>query len=110
MTKLYLNFFFLINWLLVFPQSEICTNRLDTAGVIQIAKKNNSYWTEHWSYTPKINFDSEKCEWTVHSTKSEHSNKGDCKYTNGCTIITTVTLTIDARSKKVISKNKKEKK
>jgi hypothetical protein len=46
-------------------------------------------------------FKEESCEWMVVSRKIKITNKGDCKYCNGCTITTSVTLLIDATSGKV---------
>lgn len=76
-------------------------NRLDTAQVIKIAKRNNSYWTKAWQFPPAILFKDESCEWMVVSHKIKVTHKGDCKHTNGCTITTKVTLLIDAQSGKV---------
>jgi hypothetical protein len=86
-------------------QGKICDGQLDSAAVRKIALRKNAYWTEDWLYgAPRMKFDSLACTWTVVSGKRGHSEKGDCKYTNGCTTWTTVVLMIDARTKRVISK------
>ncbi len=99
----------LFNFLLLFSQESKCENRLDTATVIKIAKRHNAYWKNKSQGVPYITFDEQKCSWTVVSTISRHTNKGDCKNTNGCTFVKKVTLVVDAHSKKVISKTKWQK-
>ncbi len=86
-------------------QAKICDLQLDSAAVRKIALRKNAYWTEDWLCpAPSMKFDSLACTWTVTSGKWGHTEKGDCKHTNGCTTWTTVVLVIDARSKRKISK------
>jgi hypothetical protein len=90
----------------VFPlislaQNTMCINKLDSNKVKRIAKRHNAYWTSAWQYKPGLLFKEESCEWMVVSHKIKITNKGDCKYCNGCTITTSVTLLIDATSGKV---------
>jgi hypothetical protein len=86
-------------------QGTICDGQLDSAAVRKIALRKNAYWTEDWLFSaPSLKFDSLACTWTVSSGKRGHTEKGDCKYTNGCTTWTRVVLTIDARTKRVIDK------
>lgn len=101
--------FFLLNSLLCFSQISNCENRLDSAKVIKIAKSHHAYWTSKNQDLPTIIFDKQNCTWTVVSTISRHTNRGECKRTNGCTFVKKVTLIIDAHSKKVISKTKWQK-
>lgn len=91
-------------WTLADPRSQ-----LDTAEVIEIARKKHAYWTSHSLYLPKIKFDHDKAEWVVQSAKTKHTNKGECKHTNGCTTITTVVLIINDKTKRVKSKRKEKK-
>ena len=105
MKLFYLTILNLITCLPVFCQTNSCNNRLDTAHVIKIAKRNNAYWQRTWLAQPTIKFDEQNCTWTVVSSKSSHTNRGECQYTNGCTLVKTVTLVIDAKTKKVLSKN-----
>jgi len=90
----------------LFAQSKICINNLDTNKVIRIAKHNKSWWTKAWQFKPSISFKEENCEWVVVCHKIKITNKGDCKYSNGCTITTQVTLLIDAEKGKVKNKIK----
>lgn len=99
-------FYHILLFAFVFPlislaQNNTCINKLDSNKVKRIAKRHNSYWTRAWQAQPGIVFKAESCEWMVVSHKIKITNKGDCKNTNGCTIITTVTLLIDATSGKV---------
>lgn len=84
------------------------TPRMDTLAIIRKAKFHNAYWTEYWVSPTSITFDEKESTWTVHSVKTHHTNRGDCKHTNGCTVVKSVTLTIDDQNKKVISKTKEK--
>jgi hypothetical protein len=79
---------------------------MDSLDVVQMAKRHRAYWTDNWVSPPQVKFDEESQNWTVHSTKTKHTQRGECKYTNGCTVIQTVTLVIDDQKKKVVSKTK----
>ena len=96
----------MMNCLIVFSQTNACENQLDTARVIKIAKKHNAYWTDVWYAQPSIKFDEASCTWTIVSIKLRHINKWNCKNTNGCTEVKSITLVIDAKTKKVKSKDK----
>jgi hypothetical protein len=109
MLKILFASFILFNFLLCFSQESKCENRLDTAKVIKIANRHNAYWNKKSQGVPYITFDEQKCTWTVVSTIYRYTNRGHCKNTNGCTIVKTVTLIVDANSKKVISKTKWQK-
>lgn len=99
----------LTSCLTTFCQTNGCENRIDTTQVIIIAKRHNAYWTSDWSAQPGIKFDAQSCTWTVVSSKSRYTNRGRCKRTNGCTLVKTETLIIDARTKKVLSRNNNKK-
>lgn len=109
MLKILIVNLFLFNSLLYFSQKSECKNQLDSTKVIKIAKSHLAYWTSKNQDLPSIIFDKQNCTWTVVSTISRHSNRGECKRTNGCTYVKKVTLVIDAHSKKVISKTKWQK-
>jgi hypothetical protein len=99
----------IIGWYTLLEQPADFKNRLDTNGVIRIAKRHNAYWTKLWFAPPGIYFDTEKCAWVVTSIKHKQTNRGRCKHIfNGCTKVITVTLTIDAKSKKVVSRMKEK--
>lgn len=94
------------------PPATLIRNNLpilDTMQVIQISKRHHAYWTEYWVSPPAISFDEKERTWTVHSVKTEHTNRGECKHTNGCTVVKSVTLVIDDKKDKVVSKTKEKK-
>jgi hypothetical protein len=90
------------------PKGDEPSPQLDSLDVIQIAKRHRAYWTDNWVSPPQITFDEESQNWTVHSTKTKHTQRGECKYTNGCTVVQTVTLVINNQKKKVVSKTKEK--
>lgn len=91
-------------------QAISCFNGMDSAEVIRIAKHRNAYWEEDDWRKPSLVFNGQNCEWTVQSSKTKYTNRGDCKHTNGCTEITTVTLVVDANTKKVKSRKREKRK
>ncbi len=88
------------------PKRAEPSPQMDSLDVVQMAKRHRAYWTDNWVSPPQVKFDEESQNWTVHSTKTKHTQRGECKYTNGCTVIQTVTLVIDDQKKKVVSKTK----
>lgn len=87
-------------------QNSNCSPQLDSAKVVKIAQKENGYWNNDWVFNPTVEFNSMSCDWQVQSTKTSHTKKGNCKHTNGCTVVTTLILTIDDKTQKVKSKKK----
>jgi len=77
-------------------QTPPCKPGIDSAAVVRIAKKRGVYWTENWACPPRLTFDSLNCQWKLFTCKTKHTTKGDCKYTNGCTVSTTATLVVHA--------------
>ena len=90
------------------PKRAEPSPQMDSLDVVQLAKRHRAYWTDNWVSPPQITFDEESQNWTVHSTKTKHTQRGECKYTNGCTVVQTVTLVIDDQNKKVVSKTKEK--
>ena len=90
------------------PKRDEPSPKMDSLDVVQMAKRHRAYWTDNWVSPPQITFDEESQNWTVHSTKTKHTQRGECKYTNGCTVVQTVTLVIDNQKKKVVSKTKEK--
>lgn len=89
-------------------QTAPCASKLDSSDVIRIARKKKVYWAEDWQCKPQLKFDGLRCEWTVTTCKMHHTNRGDCKRTNGCTVTTMATLVINATTHKIVSLEKKE--
>lgn len=87
---------------------EISSPQMDSLDVIKIAKRHRSYWTENRVIPVSIGFNSDQKTWTVQAAKTHHTNRGDCKHTNGCTVLKSVTLVIDDQKKKVVSKTKEK--
>lgn len=90
-------------------QKDALLPKMDTLAVIQKAKRHHAYWNENWVSPPALSFDEKERTWTVHSVKTHHTNLGDCKQTNGCTVVKSVTLVIDDKKGKVVSKTKEKK-
>ena len=81
---------------LAFAQTQKCIMQADSNKVISIAKEWDIYWNDFWVCPHKLTLDTLNCSWTLVTCKTEHTKKGNCKYTNGCTIWITATLMVDA--------------
>ena len=104
----------LLVWVLMmasfaFGQKSSCNNRLDSLQALKIALKNRAWPTAEGSIPTRVSFDSLKCEWTVVASRHSHTRKGKCKYTNGCTLVSSLTLVLDAKTKRLKSKKRSEK-
>ena len=77
---------------------------LDTVAVIRIAKSEKSYLDKDWQFKPVINFDTLLCEWRVYTMMARHTEKGKCRFTNGCTEVLSVVLYLDATTGRVKSR------
>jgi hypothetical protein len=93
----------------VCAQKEIGAPILDSTKVAKIAKWRNAYWQGPKSPTPVLKWEPLQNEWLVLSSRIRHINRGYCKYTNGCTEITSMCLVLDAYSGQVKSKTKEKK-
>jgi hypothetical protein len=75
---------------------------------INIAKKKGYYRPTNESVLPFVTFDKANQDWQIVSTNYKHYNKGKCKRTNGCTIVTKLLITIDADNGKILKKSKEK--
>jgi cystathionine beta-lyase/cystathionine gamma-synthase len=73
---------------------------------IDIAKKKGCYIATNETVLPAVTFDVFLKQWKIVSTSYSHSIKGECKHTNGCTVVTKKSIWIDATKGKVKKKNK----
>lgn len=94
---------------LAVSQTTKCIPKTDSNEVVRIAKKNNIYWAKDWQCVPSLKLDTLNCNWIITTGKVSHTTKGDCKYTNGCTVLVTATLTVNAITGKTVSLQKKKK-
>lgn len=68
--------------------------------------KRAGYFSKRWEDTG-VTLNVESAEWTIQNTKSKGStHKGRCAHTNGCIILKTSKMVIDANTGKVKEKNK----
>ncbi len=100
-------------------QTKGCNSNFDSVSILKLANtKSWMYKNKHLSeaqqqispvYQTKLYFDEAKCEWHITSTKYATTKKGDCKNTNGCTIVYKLTTIVDAQSGKRKGKIKEKK-
>lgn len=98
---------------------NIHKSNLDGIEVLQIvSNKRLLYINKHLSkeeirrtpvYQPKVIYDAESAVWQVSSTRYKTTRKGKCRKTNGCTIVTTLFVTVNDINGKIISKRKEVK-
>ncbi len=98
-------------------QTNNCKPKMDSTTVVDylrtknlILKSESVTWeqlSETPSLAPKLSFDAKKCQWKVVSvTYGAVTYKGKCTKTNGCTPEIKLTVILDDKTKKVISKKK----
>jgi hypothetical protein len=92
-----------------FGQKPSCKSRLDSLQALEIALKNGAWPMAEGSLPTRVSFDSLNCEWTVVASRQSHTRKGKCKFTNGCTLVSSLTLVLDAKTKRLKSKKKSRK-
>lgn len=93
-----------------------CNSLLDSAAVVSLVQQRGllllpqGYTLDELQQYPSMagqtNFDEKTCRWTVVSRKTEHSNKGNCKHTNGCTVVITQTVVVCADKQQIVRKKK----
>ena len=101
-------------------QQPLCENKYDNVSVVKYVQQKGllllpeGYTLEdiskYPSMAPSVSFDKIKCRWSVTSTTSTHSMKGNCKNTNGCTVVTVQTVALAANNGKIISTKRRFKK
>ena len=93
-----------------FTTSKVAAPEITREEAIKIARKKGYYKTGKEWRDPSVDLNTQTMIWTVTSICYETSRKGDCKKTNGCSIVTTKTISIDALTGKVIDKIRTRKK
>jgi hypothetical protein len=101
-------------------QQPLCKNKYDSVSVVKYVQQKGllllpeGYTLEeiskYPSMAPSVSFDKNKCRWSVTSSTSKHSMKGNCKNTNGCTVVTVQTVALAANNGKIISTKRRFKK
>jgi len=89
---------------------NVTTPEISKEEAINIARKKGYYKTGKEWRDPSVQLNAETMCWTIVSMRYETSRRGKCKHTNGCSIVTTKTISIDAHTGKVIDKTKTRKK
>lgn len=99
-------------------QKDMHKSNLDSIEVLYIVKKKRLLYidknlTEEEIrrtpvYQPKVTFNDEDYTWHVSSTKYKTTRRGECRKTNGCTIVTTMHVVVDDRNGKILSKCKEK--
>lgn len=104
----------------LFAQKSKVEFPLDSVSVLQLMKDKKLLYRNMWisdeeiartpSYQPKVEFMPEENCWKIISEKHSTTRRGKCRKTNGCTIFRTMTVRVDARNGKILSKRKTVKK
>lgn len=91
-------------------RSKVDTSEITQEEAIDIARKKGYYQTGKAWREPVVSYNSEKRCWIIQCVRYETSHRGKCKHTNGCSIVTTKTLSIESRGGKVVGKTTTRKK
>lgn len=76
---------------------------------IALARQKGYYPDGNPEITPQVQFDPCYRRWIITGISYHHSNKGDCKNTNGCTVEERSLIIIHADTGKILFKEKKSK-
>jgi hypothetical protein len=98
---------FFLSWILWIPaygQAESTSPKMTPEKVIRLTKKRIPIRTRVWELSSSPFWNSQLNQWEITVYHSKHSNKGECKYTNGCTVIKKLYVIIDDKKGKIISK------
>ncbi|MFK7032520.1 hypothetical protein [Flavobacterium oreochromis] len=114
-----INFFFLMTAIFSFSQTKNIKNQLNSETVIQLVKEKGLLLIPNGlkekeikttpSLAPQVTFNPKKSTWTVVSSNYTTTQEGDCKKTNGCTVLISQTVVISGITKKIISSHKSKK-
>lgn len=90
------------------PLKDTCNEpaKISREKAISIAKSKDYYPDANPEITPEVQFDPCYRRWIVRGIRYTHSNKGDCKNTNGCTVEERSLIIIHADTGKILFKEK----
>jgi hypothetical protein len=89
-------------------QSDEERAKMKSEEVVRLINRRFPIKTRIWNFdSPPVWNETEK-HWTASVYKYKHSNKGQCKYTNGCTIVRHLVVVINDNDGKIISKKMNE--
>lgn len=96
-----------------FKDLEQCheSKEITEHGAIFTAKNNGLYHNISPSYpvTIRMNIFNSQCVWEITTVSTSHTREGDCKYTNGCTVVLRKTLYIETINGEVVHRFEKRK-
>lgn len=105
---------FIFTTLNINAQNNNCKNTLDSNFVVILLKskglilQNKQLSQEEIkqtpSYQPNVKFNELECTWEVSSQQYSTTKKGTCKHTNGCTLVKSLLVIVDAQTQKIIKK------
>jgi len=107
---------FLLVWLPIAAQKKPCVSKFDSISVVNYIEEKG--WLDlipvktlaKLSYFPEVvstaSLNQATCRWKVVSQASYHSNDGDCRFTNGCTVVVKQAIVVNARNKRLVSRRK----
>ncbi len=88
-----------------FAQSEVTESKMKAEDVVRLVQRRFPIRTRTWNFDSLPVWNAAEKKWTISIYQYKHSNRGQCKYTNGCTIVRHLIVVINDNNKKIISKN-----
>jgi hypothetical protein len=89
-------------------QSDVEGAKMKSKEVVRRMNKRFPIKTRIWNFDSHPVWNETEKNWTISIYKYKHSNKGHCKYTNGCTIVRHLVVVINDSDGKIISKKMNE--
>ena len=100
--------FFLLLHFVCSAQSEIEGAKMKSEEVVRLMHRRFPIRTRIWNFDSPPVWKLEEKYWIVSVHRYKQSNKGHCKYTNGCTIVRHLIVVINDNNGKIISKKMNE--
>lgn len=95
-----------------FAQSEVTESKMKAEDVVRLVQRRFPIRirirTRTWNFDSLTVWNAAEKNWTISIYQYKHSNRGQCKYTNGCTIVRHLDVVINDMDGKIISKKLNE--
>ena len=89
-------------------QSEVEGAKMKSEKVVRLISRRFPIKSKIWNCASSPVWNEIERSWTISIYKYKHSKKGQCKYTNGCTIVRQLVVVINDIDGKIISKKMNE--
>lgn len=102
MKKNTLILFLLLSQQIILGQSSANEPQMNPESVKALCQRHFPVRSRLWNFDSAPTWIPSEQQWSMVINIYKHSNRGKCRYTNGCTIVKSVYIQIDDNRKKII--------